>query len=513
MAMTNTGGNFYLGGILRGIGKVHPTPPPRAGIGDEDSTPKIIDHFVRGFLDQTAATPVSHLHNVLVQNFDLVVNKCSVAKVGWLQAALAADRGDIADALYASGIYCDGDGVYFRGTQSFSARPADVLFDNGSSLWKAISSEFLLAADYLAARGARSFAPRTWEPYAATGTEAMRHLISAYGRLERRIKFRVQSEANGMEDLLGSKMTELAELECCRRLIHCIAHCRKDLFHAVDSCWVGDAVREVRETKGGLSLVRMLLKLGAPPDGRKHHLRRRSSEGKTQSIGKALMLACTGLSNLELVKLLCAYGADSTNAYDAIQAHIEAMQRAHNQGLQTIDEEKVLRLNEIKRFLIRSKQYTTPLHFTEVLSTGEVHSFLDRGDEGCRALWVGADAGTAGITPMECAYFNAYALVHKGLPVPPGLRRMILLSQPFSPQMMPFLPPSERRRVRELLLACALVSKRTTPALPSLPFQEIWMETIFPLLVDGERGRVAFDQAGALARLVDAHGDFQTFCS
>lgn len=78
--------------------------------------------------------------------------------------------------------------------------------------------------------------------------------------------------------------------------------------------------------------------------------------------------------------------------------------------------------------------------------------------------------------------------------------------------MMPFLPPSDRRRVRELLLACALVSKRTTPTLPSLPFQEIWLETIFPLLVDGERGRVAFDQAGALARLVDAHGNFQTFC-
>ena len=512
MAMTNTGGNFYLGGILRGIGKVHPTPPPRAGIGDEDSTPKIIDHFVRGFLDQTAATPVSHLHNVLVQNFDLVVNKCSVAKVGWLQAALAADRGDIADALWASGIYCDGDGVYFRGTQSFSARPADALSDSGSSLWKAISSEFLLAADYLAARGARSFAPRTWAPYSATGTKAMEHLISAYGRRERNIKWRFESVATTSVSSVRAK-TELAELQCCSRLIHCIAQCRKDLFHAVGGYWVGDAVRELRGSKGGLSLVRMLLKLGAPPDGRKRFIRPRSSDGKTQWIGKALWLASTGLGNLELVKLLCAYGADSTNAYDAIQAHIEAMQRAHNQGLQTIDEEKVLRLNEIKRFLVRAKQYTTPLHFTEVLSTGEVHSFLDKGDEGCRALWVGADAGTAGITPMECAYFNAYALVHKGLPVPPGLRRMILLSQPFSPQMMPFLPPPDRRRVRELLLACALVSKRTTPALPSLPFQEIWMETIFPLLVDGERGRVAFDQAGALARLVDAHGNFQTFCS
>ena len=236
-------------------------------------------------------------------------------------------------------------------------------------------------------------------------------------------------------------------------------------------------MRQLTRSNGKLSLVRMLLKLGAPPDGRKRFFRRRNSDGKVQVIGEALWLACTHLSNLELVKLLCAYGADSTNAYDLVLSHIETMQSWHNQGLQTIDEGKVLRLNEIKRFLVRSKQYTTPLHFTEVLSTGEVHSFLDGGDEGCRALWVGADAGTAGITPMECAYFNAYALVHKGLPVPPGLRRMILLSQPFSPQMMPFLPPSDRRRVRELLLACALVCKRTTPALPSLPFQEIWLGT------------------------------------
>ena len=508
--MTNTGGISYLDGILRGIEKVHPTPP-RAGIGDEDSTPKIIDHFVKGFLDKNAAKPVSHLHNVLVQNFYLVVNKCSVAKVYWLQAALAEDRGDIADALWASGIYCDGDGAYFRGSKSFTARPADALSDSGSSLWKAISSEFLLAADYLAMRGARSFAPRTWQPYAATGTNAMRHLISAYGRRERGIKWHFESGANGLP-VSGSDETGLAELECCRRLIHCIAQCRKDLFHAVDSYWVGDAVRELRMHKGGLSLVRMLLKLGAPPDGRKRFIRRRSRDGKVKWIGEALWLAVTILSNLELVKLLCAYGADSTNAYDLVQSHIEAMQSWHNQGLQTIDEAKVLRLNEIKRFLVRAKPYTTPLHFTEVLSTGEVHSFLDRGDEGCRALWVGADAGTAGITPMECAYFNAYALVHKGLPVPPGLRRMILLSQPFSPQMMPFLPPSDRRRVRELLLACALVSKRTTPALPSLPFQEIWLETIFPLLVDGERGRVAFDQAGALARLVNMHGDFWVLC-
>lgn len=498
--------------ILRGIGRVHRTPPPRAGIGDEDSTPKIIDHFVRGFLDQNAATPASHLHNVLVQNFHLVVNECSVVKVGWLQAALAAKRRDIADALYASGIYCDGDGVYFRGSQSFSARPADASFDNGSSLWKAISSEFLLAADYLAMRGERSFAPRMWEQYAATGTNAMWHLISAYQRREKTIKLRFEGGANGLR-VWGSDETELAELECCRRLIHCIAQCREDLFHAVDSYWVGDAVRELRRREGGLSLVRMLLKLGARPDGRKRFIRRRSSDGKVQSIGEALWMACIGRNNLELVKLLCAYGADSTNAYNLVQSHIEAIQSWHNQGLQTIDEEKVLRLNEIKRFLIRAKQYTTPLHFTEVLSTGEVHSFLDGGDEGCRALWVGADAGTAGVTPMECAYFNAYALVHRGLPVPPGLRRMILLSQPFSPKMLPFLPPSDRRRVRELLLACALVSKRTTPALPSLPFQEIWMETIFPFLVDGERGRVAFDQAGALARLVDVHGKFQSFCS
>ena len=172
-------------------------PPP--GIGDEDSTPKIIDHFVRGFLDQNAATPASHLHNVLVQNFHLVVNECSVVKVYWLQAALAAKRRDIADALYASGIYCDGDGVYFRGSQSFSARPADASLDNGSSLWKAISSEFLLAADYLAMRGERSFAPRMWEQYAATGTNAMWHLISAYQRTEEMIKFRFEGGANGCQ--------------------------------------------------------------------------------------------------------------------------------------------------------------------------------------------------------------------------------------------------------------------------------------------------------------------------
>ena len=53
------------------------------------------------------------------------------------------------------------------GSQSFSARPADASLDNGSSLWKAISSEFSAGGRLFGyARG--SFAPRMWEQYAAT---------------------------------------------------------------------------------------------------------------------------------------------------------------------------------------------------------------------------------------------------------------------------------------------------------------------------------------------------------
>lgn len=495
--------------ILAGIRKTHKdSMRPTRGIGDDDPDPKMIGHYVDGFLRNGASASV--LRDDLVRNFAVVVNKCADFKIGWLQRALLAKRGDIADALYASGIYCDGDGVFFRGTRPFSARPADAK-DDQPSLWKAIWTKNFLAADFLVRRGARNFAARRKD--VGDGAPTMGVLIEAYLQAERAVKGVAERNRHG-STIVKVSGRAVAELQSITTLIHCLAHYRQDLFDADGAHWIDDAVRWTIRDDCPVTLIRMLLKLGAPPVVRMRALpKRRGADEPSKWIGASLYAACTRRNNLQLVKLLCAYGADTTHAFNAVQLHIAEIKTEHEVTGQPVDDNVLQRLRDIKHFLVRSKDYTTPLHYTEVLSTAEVHSFLDDNSDGCRALWAGAEGRRPRITPMECAYFNAYALVHRGLPVPPGLRRMILLSQPFSPKMLPFLPPSDRRRVRELLLACALVSKRTTPALPSLPFQEIWMETIFPFLVDGERGRVAFDQAGALARLVDVHGKFQSFCS
>ena len=177
--------------ILRGIGRVHRSPHHAQESGTKIPRQRS-SITLSGLSSQTQRLLLTC---TMFSSKTFIWSSTSAGRQSLLAAGRPCSKApDIADALYASGIYCDGDGVYFS-SQVFlrvPRMPPSTVPRCGRQFRRSFCWRQTI---WLC--GERSFAPRMWEQYAATGTNAMWHLISAYQRTEEMIKFRFEG-GNGL---------------------------------------------------------------------------------------------------------------------------------------------------------------------------------------------------------------------------------------------------------------------------------------------------------------------------